>query len=57
MFDSEGTRLFFDYLNWKNIDKAIEDMGLIENAPPEAVLAYEKFKEIMEEANENSELI
>jgi len=57
MFDSEGTRLFSDYLNWKNSDKAIEDMGLVENAPPEAVSAYEKYKELIKKADENSELI
>jgi len=57
MFDSEITRLFFEYLNWKNADKAIEDMGLIENAPPEAKNAYEKYKEIIREASNNNELI
>jgi hypothetical protein len=57
MFDSEATRLFFDYLNWENVDKAIEDMGLVENAPQEAINAYERFKEIMREANKNNELI
>jgi hypothetical protein len=57
MFDSEITRLFFEYLNWENADKAIEDMGLVENAPSEAIAAYEEYKEMMKEAGKNDELI
>jgi hypothetical protein len=57
MFDSEDTRLFFYYLNWGNADMPIEDMGLVENAPAEAVLAYEQYKERIKEADENEALI
>ena len=57
MFDSEITRLFFEYLNWENADKAIEDMDLVENAPSEAIAAYEEYKEMMKEADKNDELI
>ena len=57
MLDSEDSRLFFDYLNWENIDKAWEDMGLVENAPPEAVKAYEEYKKMMKEENKNEKYV
>jgi hypothetical protein len=57
MNDSENTKLFFDYLNWENVNEAIEDMGLVKNATPEAINAYEKYKKIMREVNKNNELI
>jgi hypothetical protein len=56
MNDSDALDLFSDYLNFKNLGKAIEEMGLVENAPQEAVLAYEEYKKMMKEINEDDEL-
>jgi len=44
MIDSEYWDKFYDYLNWENKGMATSDMGLVANAPQEAIDAYEQYK-------------
>jgi len=37
---------FSKYLNKENEDLATADMGLVDNAPQEAINAYEQFKKV-----------
>jgi hypothetical protein len=57
--ESDLIHQFFDYLNWKNEGMATSDMGLIENAPQEAIDAYEQYKkeeiEILDDSDEYTE--
>jgi len=46
---------FYDYLNWENKGMATSDMGLVANAPQEAIDAYEQFKRDEEEERLNSD--
>ena len=42
--ESDLIHLFFNFLNWENKGMATVKMGLIENAPQEAIDAYEAYK-------------
>jgi len=42
---------FYNYLNWDNKGLATSDMGLIANAPQEAIEAYEQYIKDEEEMN------
>jgi len=53
MINPELIAPFYDYLDKTNIDKSWEEMGLIANAPPEAVAAYEEYKRLIREINKS----
>lgn len=40
---------FIEYLNEKNEGMATSEMGLVPNAPQEAIDAYEQFKKVEQE--------
>jgi hypothetical protein len=50
---------FYDYLNWENKGMSTSRMGLVANAPQEAIDAYEQYKkeeiEMLDEDDEYSE--
>jgi len=47
---------FYKYLNWANKGMATSEMGLIENAPQEAIDAYEEYKKSeLERLNDDEE--
>jgi len=49
MLNPEILKPFFKYLDRTKKDISWEKMGLVENAPIEAVKAYEKFQKFMQE--------
>jgi len=51
MLNPEILKPFYDYLDRTKKDTAWEKMGLMENAPIEAIEAYEKFQKFMQEEN------
>ena len=53
--ESDLIYLFYDYLNWKNEGMATSDMGLVENAPQEAIDAYEDYKKWEKERLDSDE--
>ena len=54
MIDPDVIIPFYDYLDPANEDKPWSEMGLVPNAPPEAVEAYKEYQEI-EKANAESD--
>ena len=44
MYNLDIYSKFYNYLDWSNKGKATSDMGLISNAPVEAIEAYEQYK-------------
>jgi hypothetical protein len=55
MIDSEYWDKFYKYLNWENKGMATSEMGLVENAPQEAIDAYELYKKEEDEIIESGE--
>jgi len=45
--------LFFDYLDWSNGVKPTSQLGLVKNAPQEALDAYKEYQRIEKEEIEN----
>jgi hypothetical protein len=55
MLDPKIIKPFFDYLDRTNEDKSWEEMGLVANAPPEAIKAYEEYKKLIKDINDNDD--
>jgi len=55
MIDSEYWDKFYKYLNWENKGIATSRMGLVANAPQEAIDAYEQYKKEEDEIIESGE--
>ena len=53
MLSPEIWEPFYDYLDWSNDGKAWADMGLVADAPPEAVNAYAVFQKTEQERAES----
>jgi hypothetical protein len=55
MDDMDNWDKFFDYLDKSNLGKPTSQMGLIADAPLEAIEAYEKYKRVEAESDPNDE--
>jgi hypothetical protein len=55
MIASEYLGKFYNYLNWENAGIATSRMGLVSNAPQEAIDAYEQYKKEEAEIIESGE--
>jgi hypothetical protein len=54
LYSDDYLHKFYDYLNWENVT-ATSLMGLVENAPQEAIDAYEKYKKLEKERLDSNE--